>query len=191
MQNLIPQDGIVYYYGTIMSSEDADHYYNCLIQQIDWQFDELIIFGKHITTKRKVAWYGDEPYLYTYSKKAKYANPWLPVLLELKEYVEAHSKAQFNSCLLNLYHNGSEGMSWHSDDEKELEPNGTIASLSFGAERKFSLKHKHTKQTVSQILEHGSLLIMKGETQTFWQHSLPKTKKVITPRINLTFRSII
>ena len=97
----------------------------------------------------------------------------------------------FNSCLLNLYHDGREGMAWHSDGEKDLKKNGAIASLSFGAERKFSFKHKKTKDTVSQILQHGSLLVMKGTTQTSWQHRLPPSKKVHTARINLTFRTIV
>ena len=97
----------------------------------------------------------------------------------------------FNSCLLNLYHNGDEGMAWHSDDEPDLKKNSAIASMSFGAERKFSFKHKKSKETVSLILQHGSLINMKGSTQTHWMHSLPKTKKVSTQRINLTFRTII
>ena len=105
--------------------------------------------------------------------------------------VEKLTETKFNSCLLNLYHDGNEGLAWHNDDEKVLRRNGTIASLSFGAERKFSLKHTKTKQTISIILEHGSLLVMKDETQVYWLHSLPKTKKIVMPRINLTFREII
>ena len=104
---------------------------------------------------------------------------------------EAITGATFNSCLLNLYHNGTEGMAWHSDDETSLAKNASIASLSLGAERKFSLKHKQTKQTVSVILENGSLLVMKGPTQTHWLHSLPKTKKITTLRINLTFKRMV
>ncbi|MGC1927444.1 MAG: alpha-ketoglutarate-dependent dioxygenase AlkB [Candidatus Nitrosopolaris sp.] len=104
--------------------------------------------------------------------------------------VEKLTETKFNSCLLNLYHNGSEGIAWHSDDEKSLEKNSTIASLSLGAERKFSFKHKQTKQTISLVLEHGSLLIMEDATQTYWLHSLPKSKKITGPRINLTFRTM-
>ena len=96
----------------------------------------------------------------------------------------------FNSCLLNLYHSGGEGMAWHSDGEKDLKKNGAIASMTFGAERKFSFKHKETKETISLTLEHGSLLIMKGETQKHWLHRLPPTKLITQPRINLTFRTI-
>jgi alkylated DNA repair dioxygenase AlkB len=110
--------------------------------------------------------------------------------LQLKEIIENKSGETFNSCLLNLYHSGEEGMAWHSDGEKDLQKNGAIASLSLGAERKFAFKHKTTKRTVSILLEKGSLLIMKGDTQTNWLHRLPPTKKVKTPRINLTFRTV-
>ena len=143
-----------------------------------------------IITKRKVAWYGDKPFKYTYSKTTKSALPWTKELLELKEIIENQIGEKFNSCLLNLYHNGDEGMAWHSDGEKDLKKNGAVGSLSFGAERKFSFKHKKTKQTVSVYLEKGSLLVMKGTTQINWLHRLPPTKKVKNPRINLTFRII-
>ena len=116
---------------------------------------------------------------------------WTKELSDLKQIVEELTKTRFNSCLLNLYHNGNEGIAWHSDDEKPLGENSIIASLSFGAERKFSFKHKHTKQTISVVLEHGSLLIMKDATQTYGLHSLPKSKKITGPRINLTFRTIV
>ena len=105
--------------------------------------------------------------------------------------MEHKTETKFNSCLLNLYHSGDEGMSWHSDDEKDLEENSAIASLSLGAERKFSFRHKQSKETVALMLEHGSLLVMKDITQTHWHHQLPKTKKVTQPRINLTFRSMV
>jgi len=191
MENLLPQDGIVNYYGKIFSEKEADFYLEKLLSTIEWKNDEAIIYGKHIITKRKAAWYGDSNYSYTYSNTTKHALPWTAELMVLKERVEELTKAKFNSCLLNLYHDGNEGMAWHSDDEKSLGKNTTIASLSFGAERKFSLKHKVTKETISLLLESGSLLVMKGSTQTYWQHSLPKTTKVKTPRVNLTFRTIV
>jgi alkylated DNA repair dioxygenase AlkB len=188
--NVLIQDGTVNYYGKIMSSEVANQYFDSLMQNIRWKKDEVIIFGKHITTKRKVAWYGDSEYLYTYSSATKKALAWTKDLGELKQLVERYAETKFNSCLLNLYHNGNECMGWHSDDEKPLGKNNTIASLSFGAERKFSFKHKQSKQTVSLILEHGSLLVMKGATQSNWLHSLPKSKNITQPRINLTFRTM-
>lgn len=189
--NLLPFDGEVNYYGQIINNESAQHYYNQLLNTIAWEQDKAIIFGKLILTKRKVAWYGDVPFSYTYSKTTKSALAWTDELLELKKLVEDKTGETFNSCLLNLYHNGEEGMAWHSDGEKDLKKNGAIASVSFGAERHFSFKHKETKQTVSVVLEKGSLLVMKGETQTHWLHRLPPTKKVTNPRINLTFRTIV
>ena len=188
--NLLPRDGTVNYYGKILDLEKADYYFEKLLKKIDWKNDEAIIFGKKILTKRKVAWYGNEDFEYTYSKSTKKALPWIPEWLELKKRVEEISGETYNSCLLNLYHDGTEGMAYHSDGEKDLKKNGAIASLSFGAERKFSFKHKETKEKVELVLEHGSLLVMKDETQTFWLHRLPPTKKIFSPRINITFRTI-
>lgn len=189
--NLLPFDGIVNYYGKLMPQQKANYYYDCLMNTIEWKNDEAVIFGKHIITKRKVAWYGDQPFEYTYSNITKSALPWTKELLALKSLAEKNSGETYNSCLLNLYHNGDEGMAWHSDGEKDLKKNGAIASLSFGAERKFAFKHKETKQTISLILENGSLLVMKDETQTHWLHRLPPTKLINKPRINLTFRTIV
>lgn len=189
--NLLPFDGTVNYYGKCMPLTDADVYLNALLNTIEWRNDEAIIMGKKIITARKVAWYGDKPYAYTYSKTTKYALPFTTELLALKHLVETQTGELFNSCLLNLYHNGNEGMAWHSDAEKDLKKNGAIASLSFGAERKFSFKHKVNKETVSVLLEHGSLLVMKDTTQTHWLHRLPPTTKVNKPRVNLTFRCMV
>ena len=189
--NLLPKDGVVNYYGKVFSFQEADHYLECLLHTIKWQNDEAIIFGKHIITKRKVAWYGDLDFEYTYSNTTKRALPWTKELLELKSVAENRTGEKFNSCLLNLYHTGTEGMAWHSDGDKDLLRNGAIGSLTFGAERKFSFKHKQTKETVSLLLEHGSLLVMKGTTQTYWLHRLPPTKLILKPRVNLTFRTIV
>ena len=189
--NLLPKDGTVNYYGKIIDQEEADAFYLQLLENIEWKNDEAVIFGKKILTKRKVAWYGDENFEYTYSNSTKKAIPWTPELLKLKALAEEKTGEEFNSCLLNLYHSGDEGMAYHSDGEKDLKKNGAIASLSFGAERKFSFKHKFTKEKVDLLLEHGSLLVMKDQTQSFWLHRLPPTKKIHTPRINLTFRTIV
>jgi alkylated DNA repair dioxygenase AlkB len=188
--NILPFDGITNYHGLILDKNQCDFYYKKLLSNINFKNDEAIIFGKKIITKRKVAWYGDSEYSYTYSKVTKTANIWTKELLELKQIVEKESKETYNSCLLNLYHSGNEGMAYHSDGEKMLKKNGAIASLSLGAERKFSFKHKENKQRIDVILENGSLLVMKKGTQTNWLHRLPPTKKVNTPRINLTFRTI-
>lgn len=188
--NLLPSDGVVNYYGIIFSKSIADVYFKKLIEDIDWRNDEAIIYGQLIITKRKVAWYGDSDFKYTYSQTTKSAIPWNEDLLALKKIVEEKTGETFNSCLLNLYHSGEEGMAWHSDAEKDLKKDGAIASLSFGAERKFAFKHKKSAETVSVHLEHGSLLMMKGSTQTHWLHRLPPTKLVKLPRVNLTFRTI-
>ena len=189
--NLLPCDGTVNYYGRILSAVEACRYYEALFQTVPWKNDEAVIFGKHIVTARKVAWYGDADYSYTYSGTTKQALVWTKELRALKAIVEKLTAAKFNSCLLNLYHDGNEGMAWHSDDESSLVKNSTIASLSFGAERKFCFKHKQTQQAVSLSLETGSLLVMKDATQTYWRHALPKSKRIKTPRINLTFRTMV
>ena len=190
-ENLLPEGGTVLYFGRILSSEAAEYYFQTLLDTVQWKQDEVIIFGKRHITKRKTAWYADEAFIYTYSNSTKIALPWTKELLELKLLVEKNSGHSFNSCLLNLYHSGEEGMSWHSDNEKELGKNPVIASLSLGAERKFSLKHREKKNTVSVLLENGSLLLMKDATQENWLHSMPKTKKVKEARINLTFRNVV
>ncbi len=189
--NLLPKDGTVLYYGRLFSVHEANHYLEVLLNTIDWKNDEAVIYGKRIVTKRKVAWYGEADFEYTYSNTTKKALPWTTELLALKTIIEQKTGETFNSCLLNLYHSGDEGMAWHSDGEKDLKKNGAIGSVSFGAERKFLFKHKIGQEKVSIVLEHGSLLIMKGETQTHWLHRLPPTKLVTKPRINLTFRTIV
>ena len=189
--NLLPKDGIVNYYGKLLTYTESNQYYDTLLNTIEWKNDQAIIFGKLILTKRKVAWYGEKEFEYTYSNTTKRALPWTKELLELKLLAEEATGETFNSCLLNLYHSGEEGMAWHSDGEKDLKKNGAIGSMSFGAERKFAFKHKESKEIVSIVLEHGSLLVMKDTTQTNWLHRLPPTKLIKKPRINLTFRTIV
>lgn len=186
--NLLPIDGEAYYFGPILGIQEASDFETQLRETIAWRRDEVVLYGKRIVTAREVAWYGDESFPYRYSGVIKVALPWNSALRSLKALVEERSQAQFNSCLLNLYHSGSEGMGWHSDDEKELTPQAAIASVSLGVERKFSFRHKQTKQTVHVLLEHGSLLLMKGATQTHWLHQLPPSRRVQAARINLTFR---
>lgn len=190
MNNLLPCDGVADYYGQIMSSADALNYFNRLMDTVDWQHDEVFIFGKHYITRRKAAWFADAGISYAYSGTVKNALTWTPALLELRELVSERSGEPYNSCLLNLYHDGLEGMGWHSDNEATLVPNAAIASLSLGAERKFSFRHRQTRDTRSVILENGSLLVMKGSVQQHWQHSLPKSRRVQQARINLTFRKM-
>lgn len=190
-ENLLPFDGTVNYFGKIIDHKLANNYFESLMHTIHWKNDEAVIYGKKIITKRKVAWYGDKEFEYTYSNTTKKALPFTLELLELKQLIEECSCETFNSCLLNLYHSGDETMAWHSDAEKDLKKNGCIASLSLGAERKFAFKHKKSGEKVTVLLEQGSLLLMKDETQSNWLHRLPPTTKVKTPRINLTFRTIV
>ena len=189
--NRLPHDGSVHYHGPIFSPAVTSRYYTHLLAEIPWKNDEAVIFGKRIITARKVAWYGDSNFSYTYSGTTKQALTWTPDLLALKAAVERLTGTVFNSCLLNLYHDGNEGMAWHSDDEKSLGRDSTIASISLGAEREFRFKHKRSDDKVSVLLESGSLLVMQGTTQTHWLHSIPKSKKIKSPRINLTFRTMV
>jgi alkylated DNA repair dioxygenase AlkB len=189
--NLLPKDGTVNYYGSIFLSVVSKKYFEDLLETIEWKNDEIVLFGKKIITKRKVAWYGENGVEYAYSNTSKKALSWTKELLEIKSIVEEKTGETYNSCLLNLYHSGEEGMGWHSDNEKELKKNGAIASVSFGSERKFSFKHKQDKTTLSIFLENGSLLLMKDEIQSFWSHKLSVSKLIQSPRINLTFRTVI
>lgn len=189
--NIINKDGEVTYYGKIYTDELIRQYFDELSNKIIWEHEKVIMFGKEITTKRKVAFYANDGITYTYSQKIKVGKAWTPALLNIKKIVEEYTSQKYNACLLNLYHNGLEGMGWHSDDEKEIIQNSSIASLSLGADRKFSFKHKISKETLSIMLESGSLLEMKGVFQKNWLHALPKTTKALTPRINLTFRQMI
>jgi alkylated DNA repair dioxygenase AlkB len=188
---LLSYDGQVTYMGPVLDTASAMNYYEILMKDIAWKHDEAKIFGKHYITKRKVAWYGDHEYDYTYSNVTKRASIWTPELLALKNLVEKRSNTTYNSCLLNLYHDGSEAMAWHSDGEKTLKKYATIASMSFGAERMFAFKHKQSKERISIKLMSGSLLLMQGVTQEHWLHRLPPTKKPCGPRVNLTFRTIL
>ena len=186
--NKLPYDGEVNYYGPILSLKESQELFEVLVDEIAWQKDSSIMFGKLIVTDRKMAFYAKDKLSYTYAHIERHTLPFTDHLLRLKELVEKKTGEKFNSCLLNLYYSGKEGMGWHTDDEKELHESGAIASLSLGAERNFVFKHKETKQRISMILQRGSLLVMKGSTQKNWLHSLPKTTKVNSPRINLTFR---
>lgn len=188
---IINQDGEAIYYGPLLNNEQNEHYFNNLLNNIEWQPEKVNLFGKEITTKRKVAFYADPLIEYTYSNKTKKGIPWTDTLLDIKKMIETHTKTNYNACLLNLYHSGEEGMGWHSDDEKEIVKHSSITSLSIGVERNFAFKHKTTQEKVSILLESGSLLEMKGVIQQYWLHALPKSKKVNGPRINLTFRQMI
>ncbi|MDB4615299.1 alpha-ketoglutarate-dependent dioxygenase AlkB [Akkermansiaceae bacterium] len=188
--NLLPQDGVVRYYSDFLPPAAGENYLSGLRDEIPWRNDEVTMFGKTIVTARKVAWFGDAGLDYTYSGKTKSPLPWSELLLKLKRLTEEKTGHLFNSCLLNLYHNGSEGMGWHRDNESSIVPHSPIACLSFGAERRFHFKHTTTKERIIVELASGSLLLMEGETQTHWQHALPKSTRISEPRISLTFRQM-
>jgi alkylated DNA repair dioxygenase AlkB len=188
--NLLPRDGDVRYHGPVLTPTEEAHYLSALESEVPWRCDELIMFGRPVTTARRVAWYGDPGCDYRYSGSHKQALPWIPILSELRQRIEQISSASYNCCLLNLYQDGNQGMGWHRDSEPELVPDAAIASLSLGANRKFSFRNQATGESLSLELEGGSLLVMRGSTQRHWQHSLPKSKRVTKKRINLTFRSI-
>ncbi len=188
--NQLPYEGEVYYIPNFLPPSEAMACFRQLREQIAWEHDRVRMFGKEIITRRQVAWYGDLPYTYKYSGHSRTALPFTPLLDELRSRAAKVADQAFNSCLLNLYHEGSEGMSWHRDNEPELLPQGCIASYSLGAERKFVFRHRKTKAKQEVFLEDGSLLLMRGSVQEHWEHRLPPTKKVSSPRINLTFRYI-
>ncbi len=189
--NILPKDGEVNYYGPLFDPSTAIAYFEELHRSVPWKNDQVLINGKLVVTARKVAWIADSGFSYSYSGTTKTASEWTPELIQLKIKVEEATKTSYNSCLLNLYHHGLEGMAWHSDDEASLGSNATIASLSFGATRKFAFRHKVTKETRTLMLEPSSLLVMRGETQRHWLHSLFTSKLVTGARINLTFRTIV
>ena len=190
--NILPFDGVVEDYGLILDQAQSQQYLQYFLSQLAWQHDEVRLFGKHYITARKVVWYGDARYQYRYSGTLKQAQLWTPGLLRLKQHIEQLVGHPFNSCLANLYEDGSQGLGWHSDDEPALYTGSSrenvIASLSLGAIRKMSFKHKTHGDKVELLLHSGQLIVMRGQTQQYWKHSIGKSSKVLTPRINLTFR---
>jgi len=190
-QIIINNDGEAVYYPLVFNTVEAQKLLTELLQNIEWQHDEVIMFGKQITTKRKVAWYAGEGISYTYAGKRKDPLSWSQLLLSIKEIVEKQTGATYNACLLNLYHAGDEGMSWHRDNEKEIVPESSIASVSFGAPRKFAFKHAATAQKIELMLDAGSVLDMRGPIQQHWYHALPPSRKIKDLRVNLTFRLLI
>lgn len=187
--NILPSHGISFYFPTFIN--DPDKLMQNILNEICWRNDKIKMFGKVMDQPRKVAWYGDQGVEYTYSGIKMKALEWSPVLMILKLRLEEFLGVNFNSVLINLYRDGNDYMSWHSDDEKELGKNPVIASVSLGCERDFLFRMKSNKlEKVKILLENGSLLVMQSETQHFWQHSVPKRKMSTTPRLNLTFRNI-
>ena len=186
------QDGLVYIDHGFLSAKESEALYQHLLEGIQWEQEEITLFGKKVLQPRMHAWYGDKGLSYTYSGLTMKACTWTDELFTVKEKIEKAYAAKYNSVLLNLYRSGKDSMGWHSDDEAELRRNPVIASLSLGAARRFHLKHKTAKEVENKRLDlgNGSLLIMAGETQHYWKHQISKTAKEVEPRINLTFRYV-
>jgi alkylated DNA repair dioxygenase AlkB len=198
MKSLFPEEKIIFdlpdaeieYYPDFFSSIKANELFIKLQNEIPWQQDTITVYGKTHLQPRLTALFGNEGKQYSYSNIIMQPHHWSPLLFFIKEEVEKICTKNFTTILLNLYRDGQDSNGWHADNEKELGRNPIIASVSFGAERLFQLKHNKLELKQNIVLQHGSLLIMKGATQHFWKHQIPKTTKPIEPRINLTFRII-
>ena len=195
--NLFPKNGLniirngeFIYLPNFFSKQESDFFFNSLKNNVLWKQESMNIYGKRVDFPRLTSWYGDNDKPYSFSGITLNPNPWTKELLEIKNRIEPETNVNFNSVLLNRYRNGSDSISWHTDDEKELGKNPIIASVNFGATRNFQLRHIETKEKIDIDLSHGCLLIMQGELQHFWQHQIPKTTKPVNERINLTFRVI-
>ncbi|MEJ5903330.1 alpha-ketoglutarate-dependent dioxygenase AlkB [Pseudomonas kermanshahensis] len=186
--NLLPCDGQVHDLGLVLAKREADELLHQLQHHVPWQADTALIAGQRITSGRQVAWYADQPYRYFHSGVLREAKRWdLPVLDAIRDRMEQLSGAKFNSCVLNRYQDGSQGMGWHSDPEAQG-PHSVIASLSLGGERKFAFKHKLLDERRAIFLQHGQVIVMKGDTQRYWLHAVMRTSRPVGPRISLTFR---
>lgn len=185
-------DAVVVYYANAFSPIESDVFLQELISSIQWKQETIKMYGRDIPQPRLTAWYGDDDAIYTYSHIVNHPFPWIPALLRIRERCEMLAEAHFNSVLLNYYREGQDSMGWHQDNEPELGKEPIIASVSFGATRRFQFRHKKRKdlETINLDLEHGSLLLMRGPTQEFWKHQVPKTARPVGARINLTFRLI-
>ena len=185
------QDGVLRLYPHLFSREERETFFTQLKDNVNWQQEEIKLYGRAIPLPRLTAWFGDEGKTYMYSGITVEPEPWTPTLLEIKTRIEEVSERKFNSVLLNYYRTERDSVSWHSDDEPELGKNPIIGSVSFGDVRTFQLKHKTDKSlTISKDLPDGSYLVMAGSTQHHWLHQIPKRTRKIGPRINLTFRVI-
>lgn len=200
--NLFPQsnefiklplkDANVLYLEQFYNSETSNFLFNTLRKEIQWQQDDIKLFGKTYKQPRLTALYAENEKPYSYSNITMYPKSFFKELEQIKSDIEEKIAHKFTTCLANLYRTGNDSNGWHSDNEKELGHNPVIASLSLGATRSFKLKHKtDSSQRFNIELPSGSLLIMKGTTQEFWKHQIPKTKKHVGERINLTFRTIL
>ncbi|MBK9460103.1 MAG: alpha-ketoglutarate-dependent dioxygenase AlkB [Sphingobacteriales bacterium] len=188
---IIIENGEYIFYPNFFSKSESDMLLKSLHNNIIWKQESMNMYGKKIDFPRLTAWYGNNDKPYSFSGITLQPLPWTNEILIIKNKIDLIAKTEFNSVLLNLYRDGNDSISWHTDAEKELGINPVIASVNFGATRMFQLRHIKTKEKLEIELTHGSLLIMQGELQHFWQHQVPKTNKTVGERINLTFRVII
>lgn len=187
-ENLLPCDGLLRDFGALFADQEAQRLLAQLLVEVPWQPDQAYIDGRLIVTARQVAWYGEADFRYTYSGVTRKALPWTDMLRRIRRNVEERTAVRFNSCLVNLYRDGSEGMAWHRDSERALCQPAIIASLSLGAVRRFAVRHLKRQLRREMSLVNGQLILMGGDMQQHWQHSVPKQSGVTRPRINLTFR---
>ncbi|MEI8595191.1 alpha-ketoglutarate-dependent dioxygenase AlkB family protein [Photobacterium sp. Hal280] len=181
-------DGLLFWSPAFFTVSDSDRYFSALRQSLNWQQEAITVYGRRVMQPRLQAWCGDASY--TYSGLTMQPDPWTPALLQIKAACEQVAGTRFNSVLANLYRHGQDSMGWHQDNEPELGPAPVIASVTLGDTRRFLLKHRHTGQKIDFQLSHGSLLIMAGQTQSHWVHSVPKTTQPHGERMNLTYRWI-
>jgi len=187
--NLLPFDGIVNDHGDVLAPGAADALFERLLHDLPWRPDVAVRNGVASATRRHALWYGDRPFTYSHSGMERRAEPWPGALLDApRRLAEATAQARFDSCVLNLYHDGSEGMAWHSDSEAAHGPHTAIASLSLGAPRRFAFMHKRSRERRELTLRHGQLIVMRGQTQRHWLHAVMKSAGIAAPRISLTFR---
>ena len=187
---LLPGDGSAVLFPDFLCESDADNYFSGLHNNTPWEQNFIRLFGKDVSEPRLSAWHAEANLPYTYSGVPRTPHPWKEPLSTLRTACEAHTGQSFNGALLNLYRTGLDAMGWHSDDEAVNGPNPVIASISLGAERRFDFRHKQSREMISVVLPHGSLLVMSGACQTFWLHRIAKTTRQTEPRINVTFRTL-
>jgi alkylated DNA repair dioxygenase AlkB len=187
---LLPGDGSAVLFPDFLCESDADNYFSGLHNNTPWEQNFIRLFGKEVSEPRLSTWHAEADLPYTYSGVPRTPHPWKEPLSSLRTACEAHTGQSFNGALLNLYRTGLDAMGWHSDDEAVNGPNPVIASISLGAERRFDFRHKQSREMISVVLPHGSLLVMSGACQTFWLHRIAKTTRQTEPRINVTFRTL-
>ena len=190
-RELLPHDGSAVLHVSFLSPNEADDVLRVLLTEIPWQQHSITLFGKEVPEPRLSAWIAEPGVSYFYSGRRREPLPWTSTLVDIRERAATVAGAGFNSVLANLYRDGNDAMGWHADDEPELGPTPVIASVSLGAERRFDLRHNESGETVSALLPHGSLLVMSGDSQHAWKHRIARTARVGSPRINLTFRSVV